>query len=387
MTPAEGLQYYEDRLQRLRLTSSGEAIWLLSVAALLALHVAALLPAFARPESIDFTAFVQNARAWLDGHPYAGGSRDPNAPHVILAFVPFVYLSPSAGVIAWTAISYACMAATLLMVTRVLDIRPSAPLALTGLALLLGSRPVADVFVNANMIWPFALVMTLAWRCARRGDVLRAAALLGVLASAKPFLGGFFLLFVARRWWGALLAMAAAAAGTLGISVVIAGAAAFEAWIEAIGRISWYDAGYNGSIMGLLARVWRPHPGLWLAASIAVAAVTYVQLKRTYDTDREWLATLLASLLIAPLGWRYYLCFVVGPVVGCVLRSVRSPSLWGAIVGLAVAPALLPGPSVPSRATAGSLVFLATLIAWGVVLRGRGRDNAGAPTPSRSRAV
>lgn len=363
-------------LHRLRRTSLGEAAWVTGIAVLLALHVASLLPPLVFPAQVDFTAFVENARAWLNGTPYPVSNRDPNLPHVIIAFVPFVYLSPLAGVVVWTLISYACMAATLWVVIRTLDLRPSGPLALTGLAILLGSRPVADIFVNANMIWPFAFLTTVAWRWARTGRELPAALLMGVLASGKPFLGGFLLLYVAKRHWRLAAGFAAGALGMLTVAVGLAGWTTFEAWQAAVRRIAWYDLAYNASIMGILARFWRPDVAFWLVASLLIAWMSYRTLRASRDADRNWLIAMLACILMAPLGWRYYLSLCAGPFIGFLLTKRQGPLSLTIAAAVLMAPAVRLESGIPvADAAAATLVCAAVVTAWLALLSPRSPDH------------
>jgi len=340
-----------------------------------------LVAAFARPDLIDFAAFVDNARAWLDGQPYPDESRDPNAPHVILLFLPFAGLSRTAGLTIWTLVSYACLAWTIRMVLRELDLRPSRPLAVTALALLLAAPPMLDVVVNGNMIWPLMAVFTLTWRWARHGRDHAAAAGLGLLITAKPFLGVLLLLYVVRRAWAPTAIAVATAAGTLVIAVWVTGLDAWIAWYHALQRISWYDVRFNASVLGVLARVGRQDVVLWGVASVLVAGLTAWMLRRPRPrVDLDWAVVLLASLLMAPLGWRYYLCFGIGPLIAVWMENAGPTGpAYGrtlALLALAWSPSLaLPGAAPILQATAGSLPFWILAIGWIALATSRARSS------------
>ena len=360
------LERADASLQRLRSHSVGEVFWVLSLSALAAIHVASLTPAFLRPELIDFSAFVDNAAAWLSGQPYPPGSRDPNTPHAILAFVPFVFLPIRVGLAMWMVVTYASLFLTLRMVSRELRLRLSGPLQVTLLAFALATPPSRDVFVNGNMVWPLALAFTWAWRLARHGQMSSAAAVLGALATIKPFVGMLGLVFLVRRQWSALGTMAAASGVTLGLAIAATGRDAFMAWVDAVGRITWYDVRFNSSVFGFLARVSDPDPTAWALIVLVLAAGTaWILMRRPASLGRDWLFVFLAALLASPLGWRYYLCLIVGPLIA-MMAALPGPGALLAVLCLLLispAPAFTSGSPV-LLATLGSIPMWAALSAW-----------------------
>ena len=360
------LERADASLARLRSSVAGEALWLVSLSGLAAIHLASLTPAFLRPDLIDFSAFVDNASAWLSGTPYPATSRDPNTPHAILVFVPFVFLPLRLGLAIWIGVTYLCFFLTLRAVSRELGLRMSGAMRVTLVAFALATPPSRDVFVNGNMVWPLALVFTAAWRLARRERLSRAAAVLGVLATVKPFLGMFGLLFLVRRRWSALGAMTAAALVTLALALGVTGSSAFLAWFDAVGRITWYDVRFNSSVFGFLARVCRPDAIAWGVVLVALTAGTVGVLRsRAASLSGDWLFVFLAALLASPLGWRYYLCLIVGPLVATLLRAPVRGFAVAALGALAVSPV----PSLTSAspvllATVGSIPMWTALCAW-----------------------
>ena len=356
-------------LKRLRATAFGEPLWLLSLGAMMAVHLASLVPAFLRPDLIDFAAFVNNARAWLAGTPYPETSRDPNTPHAILAFVPFVHLPLRTGLAIWTVVTYLSLGLTLRAVSRELGLQFSRPLQLTLIAFALATPPSRDVFVNGNMIWPLALAFTWAWRLARHDRLPAAAAVLGVLATMKPFLGMFGLLLLVRRQWRALGVMAGASVVSLVIAVAITGTDTFAAWLQAVARISWYDVRFNASVLGFIARVWSPHPIAWAAVALGIAAITAAVLKLRVDSlSREWLFVFFASLLAAPLGWRYYVCLAIGPLIATLVSLPARSAVTASLCIVVIAPAItLTGAPKIFLATLGSIPMWAALLAWAML--------------------
>jgi hypothetical protein len=267
-------------------------------------------------------------------------------------------------------VTYLCFFLTLRAVSRELGLRMSGAMRVTLVAFALATPPSRDVFVNGNMVWPLALAFTAAWRLARRERLSRAAAVLGALATVKPFLGMFGLLFLVRRQWHALGAMTAAALVTLALAILVTGSAAFAAWFDAVGRITWYDVRFNSSVFGFLARVWHPDPIAWGVVLVALAIGTAGVLRsRASGLDRDWLFVFLAALLASPLGWRYYLCLIAGPLVATLLRAPVRGFAVAALGALVVSPAPSLGSSSPVLlATFGSIpMWAAALCAWCVL--------------------
>lgn len=377
------IEHADVALRRLRSSAWGEALWVLSLGLMLAVHLGSLVPAFLRPDLIDFSAFVDNAGSWLAGTPYPDTSRDPNTPHAILAFVPFVQLPLRVGLAIWTGLAYLSLALTLRAVSRELGLRVSRPLQWTIVAFALATPPSRDVFVNGNMVWPLALAFTWAWRLARNDRLPASAAVLGVLATMKPFLGMFGLFFLVRREWRALGSMAGASLVSLALAVAVTGTDAFAAWLRAIARISWYGVRFNSSVLGFLARVWAPEPIAWAAIALLIAAVTLGVLKsRVASVSRDWLFVFIASLLAAPLGWRYYLCLAVGPLVATLVSVPARSAVAVSLCAVAISPAIPLATSSPVlRGTLGSIPMWAALTAWAMLAMTVPETRAGGERP------
>jgi alpha-1,2-mannosyltransferase len=239
----------------------------------------------------------------------------------------------------------------------------------TLVAFVLAAPPSRDVFVNGNMVWPLALAFTWAWRLARRDRLPVSAAVLGVLVTMKPFLGMFGLFFLVRRQWRALGAMAGASLISLVLAVALTGTDAFAAWLRAVARISWYDVRFNSSVLGFLARVWAPEPIAWAAIALLIVAITLGVLKaRAASLSREWLFVFIASLLAAPLGWRYYLCLAVGPLVATLVSVPARSAVAVSLCAVAISPAIpLATNSAALRGTVGSIPMWAALTAWAML--------------------
>ena len=335
------------------------------LAAAAAVHASSLVHPITAPESTDFAVFVLNARGWLSGVPYPPGSTDPNLPHVILCFVPFALMPLSIALPVWLVISYAAAAAALGQIARHLPERPSAALGLTGIAMLAASPPVLIVTATGNMIFPLWWLMTLAWGLARSGRSIASAALMGLLMSIKPFLSLWLPFYVLRRDWTSAVVASGDAAATLLLSVLVTGVDTWRAWIEVLGRLEWYDSRYNVSVFGTLARAWQPSVVLWAVACLIVCVSAAVQIRRDAGVDRAWAILGLVSMLLAPLSWRYYLLFALGPLTALVMSGALRPLSVGLLLSFAfTAVPLITATEWWLQATAGSVMFWLLLATW-----------------------
>ena len=141
------------------------------------------------------------------------------------------------------------------------------------------------------------------------------------------------------------MASCLAGAACVALGVMVFGGHSYIEWAQALGDVSWVWASMNGSMRGMVAKSfdWSPYmtpfaerPGLvtplWLAACGAVAVGSARAVVRSLE--HAFGVTVLASLLISPLGWTYYLWLAMPGCFGLWQRRV-SPITWvGAIVAL-----------------------------------------------------
>jgi hypothetical protein len=168
------------------------------------------------------------------------------------------------------------------------------------------------------------VLLALSWYGARSGRDGLAGVSLGLALSLKPFAAIFVLLFVLRRRWRLL-------GWTVGTSTACAvvGLAAFgwepyRHYLSELGGTNWYAASWNASFLGFFSRIFggsRNVPlveaplvaqALTSAGSLALLGVvawmsnplsTAVSERRF---DFAFALTVLAMLLVSPLGWMYY---------------------------------------------------------------------------------
>ena len=310
-----------------------------------------------------------------------------NLPHTNLLVWPLAALSDRQALVAWTLAGLALFLAASTMSLRVLRWRWRWLPALSLLVYLLAWAPSAAFSLTAQVSFLLMLPVTAAWLAYRRGHSRAAGVWLGLAAAMKPFLLIFLPYFVLRRDRQALVGMAGALGAVFAIGVVVFGVESYVTWAGQMPRITWSAHYLNASFTGILQRCLgrsylalvaeAPALVLPLAAllSLVVAAVTFRALARAGGArvDAEWTALLLASLLISPLGWNYYLWMALWPAAALIAerapwRRPRPRDLWlaGGLVGwLWWAKMTLWGQPHPvSTVTFGSMYFWALLSMW-----------------------
>jgi hypothetical protein len=175
----------------------------------------------------------------------------------------------------------------------------------------------------------------------------------------KPFLGLYALDLARRREWPALAVCGLTGAVVTACSVIVGGVGQMQGWLASmtsVDRLSGYVG--NGSWRGWTRRLFVDDAisatptqaalietsaieyAVWVAGVGLLLAVTAWCLRRR-DVDARWSLLGLATLLISPLGWVYYLAMWTGPLVA----TLRASSL--ALAGLVLL-------SVPVTPLAGS---------------------------------
>ena len=256
-----------------------------------------------------------------------------NPPHFQLLMLPLARLRPSTALGAWWALSLICAGFTVSLISQELRLRWTPSRALWAFAFVVGSAATGTVIATGQLTFLLVLPVTAAWIATRRGDWNRAAYILGLLASIKPFFGIFALYLLLTRQLGALARMITSVAAIALAGVAIVGLEPYGAWIRALSAVDWAWAPMNGAVLGVLARTLAPNPffrplvvaqelitPLWILGIIGVATSTFWVLLRdtARQPDRTFAGLLLAAQLVSPLGWVYYLWFAAGPLVAVV---------------------------------------------------------------------
>jgi hypothetical protein len=355
----------------------------------------------------DFGKFYYSARAYLDaGDMYAptvatsiplpkGDTRqflNMNPPHFQLLMVPVATLPPSTALGVWWGLSLICAGVTIALISRELGLRWTPSRALWATALILASALTGTVIATGQLTFLLVLPVTAAWIAARRGDWNRAAYILGLLASIKPFFGIFAVYLLLTRKLGALTRMIGALAAITLAGLVIVGVEPYGGWIRALSGVDWAWAPMNGAVLGVLTRTLANNPffqplvvapelitPLWVAGITVVAGSAFWVLLRDPErqSDRAFCGLLLTAQLVSPLGWVYYLWFAAGPMIAVVRDNNLFVNNKVSVVLLSFALLGLLCPHVVTIAggdrqwaglTLGSIYGWATFFLWGAWL-------------------
>ena len=354
----------------------------------------------------DFALFYSDAgRAIVKGqNPYA---RQPaqgaaeahvrinlNPPHFLLLLAPLVALDPLPAFVVWITLGLISAAAAIHLILRENGLRFRSPTGMAVVGAVIATAPTGALLLSGQVSWLLWWPACRAWVASRRGQWIAAGALLGVLASLKPFLLVFLPFLAVARRWGAFVTLIVTAGVCNLVGLVAFGWPTFYSWLVGLGSITWSKSVLNASIFGVLERGLsdRLAPGwdlapvthapalvypLWLSAVAVVFGASVLTVRQSRGGDREadyvFALGLTAALLVSPVGWIYYHFLFVGPVLALVrkeqwwtISSVRRVLLLGFAGPLLCAPGMLAAwqPNGWLSLTLGSLYFWSLLALW-----------------------
>jgi arabinofuranan 3-O-arabinosyltransferase len=350
----------------------------------LSLIATAVTSARAQVTEIDFHVFYESAQAWRSGSDlYATASEFPNLnpPHFVVAFATLTLLSERVAIIVWMALNLAAALLTGAIVWKALHLPRSFVPLTAGIAAAGLSTGVLFGLEEGHPIGLFTLCVTAAWAAHRQGKLGAVGLLMGLLISVKPFFACILLVALVRREWRVIACALASASAAAGAGVLLAGVPSVWRWMETGRSVSWFHHPLNASLAGLLARSglgWLP----WAILIVAVLAVKIAALRRSASIDASWLAAGLASLLVSPLGWAYYLPLIAGPLAAI---TIRRPALIAAGLGFVWPVPFVMSLTSPDGLAASTLCSITTwsLVAmWGIAVQTARRAEPGGLTRS-----
>jgi len=348
----------------------------------------------------DFRTFHRSAARVASGagNPYArvsiedgtaiSGGVNLNPPVALLLMAPLGWLSAGAALAVWTIASLASALWAIAILFRELRIRMTAANAGRAVLLIACAAPTGTVLLFAQISWLLWGPITWAWQSARHGRWLRAAIIIGALASIKLFLGLFIIVFAlsGRRREAAAIVGTVLACGLIGILAL--GIQPLFDWIAMLRSVYWAEHTFNASIYGVLERVftardtglaWFQAPlvvvpaivaPLWIAASVAVVTMTLKAVRRERDADHVFAATIAAALLVSPLGWIYYLFFLAAPVAALLAtetRTIRTPAGMAVTAAVALGLCLNPLAITVGQPNGWLTITLGSIYAWSLL--------------------
>jgi len=318
----------------------------------------------ASPDLRDFQTFYASGRAWLAGQDlYASTGQNMNPPAFVLATVPFALLPLRTSLVIWWIVNAIAAAIAIRIVLQETGFR----LTRVHVLIALGFAGTRSQLFLGQTAWLLMLPATLGWRAYRRGDDARAGVWWGLLIAVKPIFLPVLLGFLWRRRYRTAGATIATGAAISLVGLLGGGIAGYRSWLSTGHGVFWFFRELNASILGMVSRVglapsWRF--ALWVLLCASVVALTWRR-RRIPQADADALTWVLVSLLIAPLGWVYYLPLALGPFVA-VTSTHRWPRWsWVAMAGLFWPPGVLWSPTAaPTPVLIASLYGLSTLALW-----------------------
>lgn len=295
-----------------------------------------------------------------------------NPPFFTLISFPMAYLSYPDALLLWTFLSILAGYLSILLIQQKLEPRSIHSLQ-TCLLLLIGFSSFFPSFAALQFGQVSLLLLpllVLAWRAAHDKNAIKAAVFLGLATSLKPFIGLFFLYFLIRKEWRALSMFTLTILICGLIAAAFFGIDTYYSYYEVCKQIAWAASSWNVSIYGFLLRLiggseantpWVPIPGLFIFAYpflsiLLMGALIWflcplpgTDLRK--KTDLDFSITLVAMLLLSPLGWLYYFPFLSIPFL--ILWNFSKKGIYPIVLPLLLASFLLlsniPIPLVPSN--------------------------------------
>lgn len=237
---------------------------------------------------------------------------------------------------------------------------------------VLAWAPMASVISLNQLTWILWPPLLWAWWCWRQDRWVAGAIGYGLALGLKPFLGVFLLWLVVTRRWRAAAVSIGSAALSFAIGLAVYGIDVSLAWAQALADVTWAHALMNASLEGLLARtmsksVFASSPPLVdlpalvgplaLAGGALIVGVTLLHTRRQH-VDQSWLPLMSSALLASPLGWLYYIWWVL-PGNRPSRLLLESPLLWvPMVITVAIAPSRL------RTLTLGSIYFWGLFTLW-----------------------
>jgi Glycosyltransferase family 87 len=339
----------------------------------------------------DFGMFDRSARQLRAGEPLyepltleAGQVVERplnlNPPHFHFLLLPLTSLAPERAFAVWMVSSGIALAWSIVLIQRTLN------LGIWATAALVTAVVVSPAMHSTMMTGQIGLALLVpymfAWLRERSGHDTRAALWLGFCASIKPFFLLFALDFIVRRRWRAAGIMMATVGVIFSAGVLAVGADSYAEWIRQLAGVSWAEHYMNASLLGTIERTfsstpWGLHPlidapgivwPLWAGGAALVGLATLATVRGATGADRRFLIVSSAMLLISPLGWVYYLWFVMPPLTAILADAARMPVRQRLFVALGTLALFVP-PPFPWRTFIDGIrtATLGSIYMWGLL--------------------
>ena len=357
----------EQWLVKFRRTLPGELVWVIVLTVLLVRGpISAVFTLYSGVSGSDFEIFHESGRVWLaGGSAYPAHTTGPNhtVPHLMPVFGLLALLPLKWAITVWLVLNGSAAWFSWKLIRQTLGLEVPRNVGILAFVLVLASLPSLQQLRYGQVGWVLMPLFTAAWVMAREGRHARSAALMGTVMTLKPFFGVWLAYYIVRRHWQAALIATVVAGGLILASIGVQGAEMWWQW-KALALRDWYGHHDNASVMGVIARTLGRHPPLWvwgLGCVPILALAAWTLRRQPRNVDRDWLMVCGAALLLSPIGWRYYACFLLGPVVATLHQRQWPVRHLVALAAFAFLPALYGTNSPSSSVVPASAIVRATV--------------------------
>ena len=254
----------------------------------------------------------------------------------------------------------------------------------------------ANAMIGQTALLVFLLVVA-GWVAAREGYDRLSGILLGFAFTIKLFLGLFLICFLVLRRWRLIFWLLGTFVLCSLVGLWVLGLHAYVQYMHALNSVTWQSSSWNASAYGFFSRLLGgaespslfdfPLLGKYLYYSftlVTIAILIWLGRSRSAmtsiaDFDLLFSFTIVASLLISPLGWMYYFPLLLIPffVLFRLSRFFVSQQIfmWSLLIVFALSgfPQLMVPAAYTNKIaiTQGSLYFYSLLALAGLLVFGR----------------
>lgn len=314
------------------------------------------------PQKFDFSAFYNSTLLFLNGDniykkiPHEkfektingiekiekGFCSNLNPPFQTVIMAPLGFLSYSQAFRAWWIFSLCCGIGAVLLLWFELEGRT--PIMLLNILIIwLCYFPTLANMVYGQFGLLLMLLIIAGWFSLRHGKERLAGLFLGIAFSLKIF-SGFFLFFLLgqRRyrtliWFIGFFVFSGLFAG------LIAGFDSYKNYLLILKEINWYASSWNASAFGFFSRIFGGSLNIplidcpWLTRTIhylfgfffVIASFILSKKDQSYGRiDISFSFSIVAMLLISPLGWMYYFPVLLLPLIVLWHETGKCQSNW-----------------------------------------------------------
>lgn len=301
------------------------------------------------PEEIASTIQLEKLLHQQPNIPTYGSNLTP--PAFILYTLPYGLLDESRSLILWDIFSVLISGISVYILYRIFFHTYHQPIIYWALlGIYLASMP-SIASISLGQYGPLILLALLGiWQWSKKEYDIRAGIVLGLLLSVKYFFGLFAIFFLLQKRWRLLTASVVTFSTANALAYLVFGKTAFVQYQQNLAHVLWYVNNWNASIFGFLSRfnahvyhlqfsttrwIMLTYYGLSAILFLIQIQLCRKPLQNKQDFDFVFCYVLIASILISPLGWLYYLGIMSIPILlimQALVHAKQKISYWPILI-------------------------------------------------------